>query len=146
MEVHQHLTGLVDPSGNLHISSVFNIWSSASICTETFEGVCFCDFTWIHVGPMYFTAFLSAIGVSRISRNPRTVGVSLCFVVVTKSWSGRRTLSSSIEGLAFFMHFYPGTMTTRAESINSDLQRGLDRRLRHTQHWTQNRYYRNASG
>ena len=33
-----------------------------------------------------------------------------------------------------FMHFYPGTMTTHAESINSDLQRGLDRRLRHTQH------------
>ena len=31
-----------------------------------------------------------------------------------------------------FMHFFcPGTMTTRAESINSDLQRGLDRRLRH---------------
>ena len=26
----------------------------------------------------------------------------------------------------------PGTMTTHAESINSDLQRGLDRRLRHT--------------
>ena len=30
------------------------------------------------------------------------------------------------------MHFYPGTMTTHAESINSDLQRGLDRHLRHT--------------
>ena len=29
------------------------------------------------------------------------------------------------------MHFYPGTMTTHAESINSDLQRVLDRRLRH---------------
>ena len=34
----------------------------------------------------------------------------------------------------FFMHYSPGTMTTYAESINSDLQRGLDRRLRHTQH------------
>ena len=34
----------------------------------------------------------------------------------------------------FFMHFCPGTITTHAESINSDLQRGLDRRLRHTQH------------
>ena len=33
-----------------------------------------------------------------------------------------------------FMHFCPGTMTTHAESINSDLQRGLDRRLRHIQH------------
>ena len=32
-----------------------------------------------------------------------------------------------------FMHFCPGMMTTHAESINSDLQRGLDRRLRHTQ-------------
>ena len=36
--------------------------------------------------------------------------------------------------LDFFMHFSPGTVTTHAESINSDLQRGLDRRLRHTQH------------
>ena len=34
----------------------------------------------------------------------------------------------------FLMHFCPGTMTTHAESINSDLQRGLDRRFRHTQH------------
>ena len=31
-----------------------------------------------------------------------------------------------------FYAFCPGTMTTQAESINSDLQRGLDRRLRHT--------------
>ena len=30
------------------------------------------------------------------------------------------------------MHFCPGTITTHAESTNSDLQRGLDRRLRHT--------------
>ena len=30
------------------------------------------------------------------------------------------------------MHICPGKMTTHAESINSDLQRGLDRRLRHT--------------
>ena len=35
--------------------------------------------------------------------------------------------------LFLFMHFCPGTMTTHAESINSDLQRGLERRLRHTQ-------------
>ena len=34
--------------------------------------------------------------------------------------------------IRLFMHFCPGTMTTHAESINSDLQRGLDRRLRHT--------------
>ena len=39
----------------------------------------------------------------------------------------------------FFMHFCPGTVTTHAESINSDLQRGLDRRLRHIQQWTQKR-------
>ena len=32
----------------------------------------------------------------------------------------------------FFMHFCPGTMITYADSINSDLQRGLNRRLRHT--------------
>ena len=34
----------------------------------------------------------------------------------------------------FFMHFYPGMMTTHAEPINSDLRRGLDRHLQHTQH------------
>ena len=33
-----------------------------------------------------------------------------------------------------FMYFYPGTITTQVESINSDLQLGLDRHLRHTQH------------
>ena len=33
-----------------------------------------------------------------------------------------------------FMDLCPGTMTTHTESINSDLQRGLDTRLRHTQH------------
>ena len=38
-----------------------------------------------------------------------------------------------------FMHFYPGTITTQVESINSDLRLGLDRHLRHTLHWTQNR-------
>ena len=32
----------------------------------------------------------------------------------------------------FYAIFCPGTMTNHAESINSDLQRGLDRRLRHT--------------
>ena len=32
----------------------------------------------------------------------------------------------------FFMHFCPETITTHAESINSDLQHGLDRRLRRT--------------
>ena len=34
--------------------------------------------------------------------------------------------------LIFFMRFCPGTMTTHAESINSDLQRGLDRCLQQT--------------
>ena len=37
----------------------------------------------------------------------------------------------SIDNI-FLCIFCPGTMTTHAESINSDLQRGLDRRLRHT--------------
>ena len=32
----------------------------------------------------------------------------------------------------FCMHLCPGTMTTQTGSINSDLQPGLDRRLRHT--------------
>ena len=31
----------------------------------------------------------------------------------------------------FYAFLCPGTMTTHAESINSDLQRGLGRRLRH---------------
>ena len=43
-------------------------------------------------------------------------------------------LSLALNLMCIFMHFCPGTMTTQAESINSDLQRGLDRRLRHTQH------------
>ena len=42
--------------------------------------------------------------------------------------------SGKIDVSFLFMHFCPGTMTTHAELINSDLQRGLDRRLRHTQH------------
>ena len=33
-----------------------------------------------------------------------------------------------------FLHFFQGTTTNHAESIDSDLQRGLDRLLRHTQH------------
>ena len=36
-----------------------------------------------------------------------------------------------IIGHIFLCIFCPGTVTTHAESINSDLQRGLDRRLRH---------------
>ena len=47
---------------------------------------------------------------------------------------GSTAEGNSIEDLLFFMHFCPGTITTHAESINSDLQRGLDRRLRHIQH------------
>ena len=43
-------------------------------------------------------------------------------------------MSTSSFFLFFLMHFCPGSMTSYAESINSDLQRGLDRRLRHTQH------------
>ena len=50
---------------------------------------------------------------------------------------GCRRIGKSIDKSMiefFFMHFRPGTITTHAESINSDLQRGLDRRLRHIQH------------
>ena len=36
--------------------------------------------------------------------------------------------------LSLLCTFYPGTMTTHTESINSDLKREMDRRLRHTQH------------
>ena len=59
--------------------------------------------------------------------------------------SKKNTLTTPSSGsprhhfFLLFMHFYPGTMTTHTESINSDLQRGLDRHLRHTQHRTQNR-------
>ena len=42
-----------------------------------------------------------------------------------------------VQALTFSMHICSGTMTTQAESINSDQQRGLDRRLRHTQHRTE---------
>ena len=35
---------------------------------------------------------------------------------------------------SFLMHVCPGALTTHAESNNSDLQRKLDRRLRHIQH------------
>ena len=34
----------------------------------------------------------------------------------------------------FLWIFCPETITTHAESSNSDLQRGLDRQLQHTQH------------
>ena len=45
-----------------------------------------------------------------------------------------RVDSEKVFFFYFFMHFCPGTMTTHAETINSDLQRGLDRCLRHIQH------------
>ena len=46
--------------------------------------------------------------------------------------------TEKLNYLSFFFFFFYGflsrTMTTHAESINSDLQRGLDRHLRNTQH------------
>ena len=39
---------------------------------------------------------------------------------------------SSYSPILFYAFLYSWTKTTHAESINSDLQRGLDRRLRHT--------------
>ena len=62
------------------------------------------------------------------------MSLSLVNVIVIskfKKISVKKELPSKTK---FFMHFCPGTMTTHAESINSDLQRGLDRRLRYTQH------------
>ena len=53
----------------------------------------------------------------------------------------RRNVNVFGRGGGGGMHFCPGTMTTHAESFNSDLQCGLDRRLRHThniEHRTQN--------
>ena len=63
-------------------------------------------------------------------------------VCVSLWYSIRSEILNSNWAYVFFFYlciFYPGTMTTHAESINSDLQRGLDRHLRHTQHRTQNR-------
>ena len=47
-----------------------------------------------------------------------------CWTIVIKT-SSHRSIYCVME--YFFMHFCPGTMTNHAESINSDLQRGLDR-------------------
>ena len=45
-----------------------------------------------------------------------------------------RTLFQRIQTLKYLRCHCPGTMTTHAESINSGLQHGLDKRLRHTVH------------
>ena len=60
------------------------------------------------------------------------VSVGVCLSVCACLSVCLRCLSSGVS-------VCPGKMTTHAESINSDIQHGLDRRLRHTQHWTQNR-------
>ena len=44
----------------------------------------------------------------------------------------QRTILFPALTRVFYAFFCPGMMTTHAESINLDLQRGLDRRLRHT--------------
>ena len=60
----------------------------------------------------------------RINHQPSSL--SLCATLVPG------LLRTSIPEYPFiFMHFCP-EMTTQAESINSDLQRALDRRLRRT--------------
>ena len=51
----------------------------------------------------------------------KLVGVTKVHIFYMTPWS-------------FFVHFCPGMITIQAESINSDLQHGLDRRLQHTQH------------
>ena len=61
--------------------------------------------------------------------------VSLTFDILTKyCLRVNSDLSFHITCNYVFLHFSPGTKTKPTESINSDLQRGLDRRLRHTQH------------
>ena len=63
---------------------------------------------------------------------------SLNFIYIVSTnlqiWStGYQYFNTTIIRLKwFFMHFCPGTMTPHSETINSDLQRGLHRRLRHT--------------
>ena len=75
-----------------------------------------------------------------INAERRKVLIGMC----KTRWSGRDIAyehfylapsfhCTSFRGNFFYAFFCPGTMTTHAESINSDLQRGLDRRLRHTQ-------------
>ena len=51
---------------------------------------------------------------------------------VTRLWHmlNVKSINYGTRFFLIFMHFCPGTMTTHA--INSDRQRGLDRRLRHT--------------
>ena len=47
-------------------------------------------------------------------------------------WPKSNIIVNLVDKHCFICIFCPGTMTTHAESINSDLQRRLDRRLRHT--------------
>ena len=54
------------------------------------------------------------------------------FVLPSKHYDIHCNFFIIISSSDFFKHFYPGTMTTHAELINSNLQRGLDGRLRHT--------------
>ena len=69
------------------------------------------------------------IHVNNVVRNVRNVR-NVC--------NKQTSFANKIEFFYIFSYafFCPGTITTHAESINSDLQCGLDRRLRHTQHWT----------
>ena len=65
---------------------------------------------------------LTSLGLSQVISEP------------TNFEPGKKPSCIDIILFLLFMHFCPGTMTTHAESINSDLQRGLEKRLPHTQH------------
>ena len=76
-------------------------------------------------------------------KNKRWVINSLAFVLDTARTNAKTiymdntkeklsTFSFTWELFLLCFLFCPETMKTHAESINSDLQRGLDRRLRHT--------------
>ena len=61
-------------------------------------------------------------------------GTVLQLLTIVDKWTEILDRDGIIDAICcdFFMHFCPGTMTTQAESISSDLQRGLGRRLRYT--------------
>ena len=94
--------------------------------------------------PPMFPPVLWNLHIATLNNDPRTNNVC-------ESWNNayyhivghhHPSMWNSVQGLQkqyakdkaliFLIHFCPGTITTYA--INSDLQRGLDRRLRHIQH------------
>ena len=102
-------------------------------------------------GIQRLTEYFDATYISGIQRRVNAAGeirrVPPCFIpalwnVHEETLTDNPRTNNTVEGwnnknfviFFLFMHFCQGTITTHAESINSDLQRGLDRPLRHTQH------------